>query len=56
MPEEEAKKVIREDPGGNIRKRIEAIFTAVKILGEGCTAADIMKWAEEENDVESYQV
>lgn len=48
MTEAEAKQVIREDPGGNIWKRIEAIFVAERALGEDCTVTDIMKWAEEE--------
>lgn len=56
MSEEEAKRIIREDPCGNIRKRIEAIFVAVRILGEDCTVPDILKWAEEETNVESYQM
>lgn len=55
MTEEEAKRIIREDPCGNISKRIEAILTAVKAIGEDCTAADIMKWAEGDN-VENHQV
>ena len=55
MTEAEAKRIIREDPGGNIWKRIEAIFVAERALGEDCTVADIMKWAEEDN-VEDYQV
>lgn len=57
MSEEEAKRIIREDPDGNIWKRIEAIFVAERVIGENCTLADIMKWAEEEkNDVEDHQV
>ena len=55
MTEEEAKRIIREDPGGNISRRVEAICVAVKAIGDDCTAADIMKWAEEDN-VENHQV
>ena len=55
MTEAEAKRIIREDPDGNIWKRIEAIVVAERALGEDCTVADIMKWAEE-GHVENYQV
>lgn len=48
MTEEEAKTIIREDaPDGNVRKRIEAIQVAVRILGNDCTMADVWKWAEQ---------
>ena len=56
MSEEEARKIIREDPDGNISKRIEALLTAIRILGEECTITDIMRWAEEDRDVENHQV
>ena len=55
MTEEEAKRIIRDDPGGNISRRIEAIFVAVKAIGDDCTKADIMKWAEGDNG-ENHQV
>lgn len=47
MTEQEAKKVIREDPGGNITNRIEAINVALSILGQTATMGEIYKWAEE---------
>lgn len=50
MTVREAKKILREDPKGDIMKRIEAIFIAERILGEECTTADIMKWAEEDDE------
>lgn len=56
MSEEEAKRIIREDPAGNIWKRIEAIFIAERALGEDCTVSDILRWAEEDKDVEDHQV
>lgn len=46
MTEAEAKAVIRDDPEGNIAKRIEAIEVAKAVLGEGCTMADIWEWVE----------
>ena len=55
MTEAEAKQIIREDPGGSIWKRIEAIFVAERALGEDCTMTDILKWAEGD-DVKSNQV
>ena len=50
MTEEQAKQVIREDPGGNIMARLEAIEVA-KEHTEIKNAGDLYKWAEgEEND------
>lgn len=46
MSEEEAKRIILEDPHGNIIKRMEAIAVAKEILGEDCTMKDIWEWAE----------
>lgn len=46
MTEEEAKAVIRDDPEGNIRKRLEAIEVAEAVLGEGCTMESVWRWAE----------
>ena len=40
MSEEEAKRIILEDPHGNIIKRMEAIAVAKEILGEDCTMKD----------------
>lgn len=50
MTKEEAKKILREDPKGNIWKRMEAILIAEKELGERCTISDVMRWAEEEDE------
>lgn len=47
MTEEEAKEVIRNDPKGDIMRRLEALDVAERILGKECTTGDIMKWAEE---------
>ena len=52
MTEQEAKKVIREDPGGNITNRIEAITVALSTLGQTATMGEIYKWAEEGNQNE----
>lgn len=46
MTEEEAKKIIRDDPNGDIIKRLTAIAVAKKVLGENCTMKDIWRWAE----------
>jgi hypothetical protein len=46
MSEEEAKRIILDDPDGNIIKRMEAIAVARYFLGEDCTMEDIWKWAE----------
>ena len=49
MTEEEAKKIIRDDPDGDIRKRIEALQVAVAVLGDDCTMADVWRWADVDN-------
>ena len=51
MTEQEAQAVIRNDPEGNIAKRLEAIDVAISVLGDDCTMSDIWKWANEEKAV-----
>lgn len=46
MTEQEAKNIIRNEAYTNIRKHLEAIQVAIKVLGEDCTMEDIWKWAE----------
>ena len=46
MTEEEAKKIIRDDPRGDVIQRLEAIAVAESVLGEDCTVSEIWKWAE----------
>lgn len=49
-----SKKIIRDDPLGNIVKRMEAIAVAQSVLGERCTVKEIWKWAEGgDSDVET---
>jgi hypothetical protein len=51
MTEEEAKEVIRDDPKGDIMRRLEALEVAESVLGTSCTMGEILKWAEgERND------
>lgn len=51
MTEEEAKEVIRDDPKGDILRRLEALDVAESVLGIGCTMGEILRWAEgERND------
>lgn len=51
MTEEEAKEVIRDDPKGDIMRRLEALEVAESVLGISCTMGEILKWAEgERND------
>lgn len=50
MTDEEAKRIILDDPHGNIVKRMEAIAVARKVLGEECTMKDIWEWAEGGNN------
>lgn len=46
MTEEEAKKIIRDDPRGDVIQRLEAIAVAESALGVDCTMSEIWKWAE----------
>lgn len=46
MTEEEAKKIIRDDPRGDVIQRLTALAVAEKVLGEDCTMKEIWKWAE----------
>lgn len=46
MTAEEAKRIILDDPEGNIVKRMEAIAVARYFLGEDCTMKEIWEWAE----------
>ena len=46
MTEEEAKEVIRNDPKGDIMRRLEALEVAESVLGISCTMGEILKWAE----------
>lgn len=45
MTEEEARKIIKEDPQGNIVKRLEALSVAEQILGK-CSMERIWKWVD----------
>lgn len=46
MTEIEAKKIIRDDPKGNIAERMEALMIAEQVLGENYTIEQLWKWAE----------
>lgn len=54
MTEYEAKTILRSyGPPVNVRKHIEAIEVATKILGEEATMEDIWRWASERRDAEA---
>lgn len=46
MKIEDAKRIIREQPRGNIAERLEAIRIAVKQLGKDADEDMIREWAE----------
>ena len=49
MNEEEAKKILKEHllrPSSNIRQLIDAIETALKVLGDNATIDDVYAWAK----------
>ena len=45
MKIEEAKRIIREQPKGNIAERLEAIRIAILILGDDADEDMIQEWA-----------
>lgn len=54
MTEQEAKAILHSyGPPANIRKHIEAIRFATKILGEEATMEEIWRWASEKRDAET---
>ena len=54
MTEREAKAILHSyGPPTNIRKHIEAIEVATKILGEEATMEEIWRWASEKRDAET---
>lgn len=46
MKIDEAKRIIREQPKGNVAERLEAIQIAVQILGDDADEDMIREWAE----------
>lgn len=46
MSEEQAKRIIRDDPRGDILQRLMALAVAEQELGTDCTMEDIWKWAD----------
>ena len=52
MEVEEAKRIIREDPGGSILARLEAIEVAERSMGEVRSPGDLYRWAEKEDEHE----
>lgn len=52
MTVQEAKRIIREDPGGNIMARLEAIEVAKEVLGEDLDTGKLHRWADKEDGFE----
>lgn len=46
--QEEAKRVIRQDPKGNVMARLEALEVAETVLGKNYTTGDLHRWADKE--------
>ena len=49
MKIDEAKRIIREQPKGNVAERLEAIRIAVLILGDDADEDMIRDWAEHDS-------
>lgn len=47
MTEEEAKEIIRADPQGNIKLRMEALEVAEQILGKDYTMKEFWRWIDD---------
>ena len=49
MTEQEAKDIIRADPQGNIKLRMEALEVAERILGKDYTMTEFWRWADNDD-------
>ena len=49
MTEQEAKEIIRADPQGNIKLRLEAFEVAEQILGNDYTMQEFWRWADDDS-------
>lgn len=50
MTEQEAKDIIRADPQGNIKQRMEALEVAEEILGKDYTMTEFWRWVDSDTD------
>lgn len=50
MTEQEAKEIIRADPQGNIKQRMEALEVAEQVLGKDYTMTEFWRWADSDTD------
>lgn len=46
MNEEQAREIIKKDPGGNIKNRLDAKDVALEVLGEDCTMEEFWAWVD----------
>lgn len=46
MSQEQAKKIIRENPTGDVIQRLMALAVAEQEIGAHCSIEDIWKWAD----------
>lgn len=53
MKVEEAKRIIREQPKGNIAERLEAIRIAILVLGDDADEDMIQEWARHSSEKEN---
>lgn len=50
MTEQEVKDIIRADPQGNIKLRMEALEVAEQILGKDYTMTEFWRWADSDTN------
>jgi hypothetical protein len=50
MTEQEAKDIIRADPQGNIKQRMEALEVAEQVLGKDYTMTEFWRWVDSDTD------
>ena len=55
MTEREAKEIIRADPQGNIKQRMEALEVAEQILGKDYTMAQFWRWVDDTDQIRTIK-
>ena len=55
MTEREAKEIIRADPNGNIKQRMEALEVAEEILGKDYTMTEFWRWVDDTDQIRTIK-
>ena len=55
MTEREAKEIIRADPKGNIKQRMEALEVAEEILGKDYMMTEFWRWIDDTDQIRTIK-